>query len=320
MTENALNQHRRRPLHGHPEGPPKTELSCASCGYSPVNDLAARNDAEWVAAYEKWNGPTPAAPPPAPSGYLPMACPVCGRDRVMWDGKVLSCEKCTTTSETDGFSSDRYLAPVPEAAPHRPDGAHWPSCRTCDEDWPCAGVRPPEPGAPHRCYCLGGDGTCGCACHAPVPEAAPGLRDHEWCIPHEHVEVDTERWERDQAASLARARWANAESLREAVSQIADDMDDAGTRFSAGADRATHNAVRTANLASAATCGFWVARLRAALAATPPALDVLVVCPSCDGKGEQMTGYYEPEPEKCYVCNGKGRFRALLAPSTDTPE
>jgi hypothetical protein len=32
---------------------------------------------------------------------------------------------------------DDATPPVPEAAPHRPDGAHWPSCRTCDEDWPC---------------------------------------------------------------------------------------------------------------------------------------------------------------------------------------
>ena len=40
--------------------------------------------------------------------YLPMDCPVCGRHRVEWDGKVLRCEKCTTSSEWDGFTSERY--------------------------------------------------------------------------------------------------------------------------------------------------------------------------------------------------------------------
>ena len=42
--------------------------------------------------------------------YLPMDCPVCGRHRVEWDGKVLRCEKCTTSSEWDGFTSERYAA------------------------------------------------------------------------------------------------------------------------------------------------------------------------------------------------------------------
>lgn len=38
-------------------------------------------------------------------------------------------------------------------------------------------------------------------------EAAPldERRGHEWCIPHEHVEPDPEKWERDQARSLAEA-------------------------------------------------------------------------------------------------------------------
>ena len=42
------------------------------------------------------------------SVYLPMDCPVCGRHRVEWDGKVLRCEKCTTSSEWDGFTTERY--------------------------------------------------------------------------------------------------------------------------------------------------------------------------------------------------------------------
>jgi len=46
--------------------------------------------------------------PSAEPYYLPMDCPVCGRRRMEWDGRVLSCEKCTTSSEWDGFSSDRY--------------------------------------------------------------------------------------------------------------------------------------------------------------------------------------------------------------------
>ena len=41
--------------------------------------------------------------------YLPMDCPVCGRRRMEWDGKILSCEKCSTSSEWDGFTQDRYL-------------------------------------------------------------------------------------------------------------------------------------------------------------------------------------------------------------------
>jgi hypothetical protein len=34
----------------------------------------------------------------------------------------------------------------------------------------------------------------------PTPDP---LRDHEWCVPHDHVEPDQERWERDQAAALS---------------------------------------------------------------------------------------------------------------------
>jgi hypothetical protein len=41
---------------------------------------------------------------------------------------------------------------------------------------------------------------------APRPDLADTtLRDHETCVPHEHVEADMARWSRDQAASLARA-------------------------------------------------------------------------------------------------------------------
>jgi hypothetical protein len=56
--------------------------------------------------------------PSAEPYYLPMDCPVCGRVRMEWDGKVLSCEKCTTSSEWDGFTVDRYLhaAPAPLSA------------------------------------------------------------------------------------------------------------------------------------------------------------------------------------------------------------
>ena len=49
--------------------------------------------------------------PSAEPYYLPMDCPVCGRVRMEWDGKVLSCEKCFTSSEWDGFSRDRYAQP-----------------------------------------------------------------------------------------------------------------------------------------------------------------------------------------------------------------
>lgn len=36
-------------------------------------------------------------------------------------------------------------------------------------------------------------------------DIARRLRDHETCVPHGHVEPDVERWERDQAAALARS-------------------------------------------------------------------------------------------------------------------
>lgn len=45
-----------------------------------------------------------------PTIYLPMDCPVCGRHRVEWDGSTLRCEKCTTSSEWDGFTVERYEA------------------------------------------------------------------------------------------------------------------------------------------------------------------------------------------------------------------
>lgn len=45
----------------------------------------------------------------SPFVYLPMDCPVCGRRRVEWNGHILRCEKCTTSSEWDGFSAARYV-------------------------------------------------------------------------------------------------------------------------------------------------------------------------------------------------------------------
>ena len=53
------------------------------------------------------------------SVYLPMDCPVCGRHRVEWDGKVLRCEKCTTSSEWDGFTTERY------GSQERPQPGQW---------------------------------------------------------------------------------------------------------------------------------------------------------------------------------------------------
>lgn len=42
--------------------------------------------------------------------YLPMDCPICGRRRLelMIDGMIVRCEKCTTSSEWDGFCLERY--------------------------------------------------------------------------------------------------------------------------------------------------------------------------------------------------------------------
>ena len=56
------------------------------------------------------SGATPRNPSVEPY-YLPMDCPVCGRHRMEWDGKILSCEKCFTSSVFDGFSTERYATP-----------------------------------------------------------------------------------------------------------------------------------------------------------------------------------------------------------------
>jgi hypothetical protein len=49
----------------------------------------------------------------APEGatYLPMDCPICGRRRLelIDGGKIVRCEKCTTSSEWDGFSVSHYV-------------------------------------------------------------------------------------------------------------------------------------------------------------------------------------------------------------------
>jgi hypothetical protein len=43
--------------------------------------------------------------------YLPMDCPICGRRRLelIDGGKIVRCEKCTTSSEWDGFSVSHYV-------------------------------------------------------------------------------------------------------------------------------------------------------------------------------------------------------------------
>lgn len=60
-----------------------------------------------------------------------------------------------------------------------------------------------------------------------------------------------------------------------------------------------------------------------ALAAQVPAQEerLTIVCPACDGKREVMTGYYEPEPDKCWTCDGKGSLtgRALTPDPQDDP-
>jgi hypothetical protein len=64
--------------------------------------------------------PAPLRNPSVEPYYLPMDCPVCGRRRMEWDGKVLSCEKCNTSSEWDGFTEDSY--PHTPATPAPLDG------------------------------------------------------------------------------------------------------------------------------------------------------------------------------------------------------
>jgi hypothetical protein len=40
---------------------------------------------------------------------LPMDCPICGRRRLeLIGGMIVRCEKCTTSSECDGFCLERY--------------------------------------------------------------------------------------------------------------------------------------------------------------------------------------------------------------------
>jgi hypothetical protein len=82
-----------------------------------------------------WSQPQPLpAEPVAPSVRHGRHCPCSACYRTDWmDPRIASCDyhpgvRCPY---------DPAPSPVPEAAPHRPDGAHWPSCRTCDEDWPC---------------------------------------------------------------------------------------------------------------------------------------------------------------------------------------
>ena len=48
--------------------------------------------------------------PSAEPYYLPMACPICGRHRMEWDGHVLRCEKCGASSEWGAFIR---TAPLP---------------------------------------------------------------------------------------------------------------------------------------------------------------------------------------------------------------
>lgn len=48
----------------------------------------------------------------SPVVYLPMSCPVCGRRRLEWNGGVVRCEKCMTSSAWDGFD----LAPIAQRA------------------------------------------------------------------------------------------------------------------------------------------------------------------------------------------------------------
>jgi hypothetical protein len=55
-------------------------------------------------------------------------------------------------------------------------------------------------------------------CNNPAEPRAEGLRDHEYCVPHDHVEPDMERWERDQAAALALAATPPQRAAPEAAS------------------------------------------------------------------------------------------------------
>ena len=78
---------------------------------------------EWV------ESPVASQERPQPNVYLPMDCPVCGRHRVEWDGKILRCEKCTTSSEWEGFTTERYERPPIDverlAALEHEQWAHW---------------------------------------------------------------------------------------------------------------------------------------------------------------------------------------------------
>ena len=51
--------------------------------------------------------------------YLPMDCPICGRRRLeLIDGTIVRCEKCTTSSEWDGFRIARYAEAADEIRAH----------------------------------------------------------------------------------------------------------------------------------------------------------------------------------------------------------
>jgi len=65
--------------------------------------------------------------------YLPMDCPVCGRHRIEWDGSTLRCEKCTTSSEWDGFTVERYKARA--ASPVAESGGEHPYHEACPKCW-----------------------------------------------------------------------------------------------------------------------------------------------------------------------------------------
>lgn len=69
---------------------------------------------------------------PQPLVYLPMDCPVCGRHRVEWDGTVLRCEKCTTSSEWDGFTTERYASQERPEPDRNPGHEHVWRCDYCE--------------------------------------------------------------------------------------------------------------------------------------------------------------------------------------------
>jgi hypothetical protein len=74
-------------------------------------------------------------------GYAPMDCPVCGRHRLEWrideaGALAIKCEKCTTSSEDDGFTEERYAS----SAKHRDElaslkAALREACDLAEEGW-----------------------------------------------------------------------------------------------------------------------------------------------------------------------------------------